>query len=76
MVVANFFQSIGKAKVSVFLSLSRQLVFLIPMLLVLPTLYGVDGVWYSMPVADTISALVTAIIIYLFMRKINKQKTI
>lgn len=75
MVVANFFQSIGKAKVSVFLSLSRQLVFLIPMLLVLPTLYGVDGVWYSMPVADTISALVTAIIMYLFMRKINKQKT-
>ena len=76
MVVANFFQSIGKAKVSVFLSLSRQLVFLIPMLLVLPTLYGVDGVWYSMPVADTIAALVTAIIMYLFMRKINKQKTI
>ena len=76
MVVANFFQSIGKAKVSVFLSLSRQLVFLITMLLVLPTLYGVDGVWYSMPVADTISALVTAIIMYLFMRKINKQKTI
>lgn len=76
MVVANFFQSIGKAKVSVFLSLSRQLVFLIPMLLVLPTLYGVDGVWYSMPVADTISALVTTIIMYLFMRKINKQKTI
>ena len=76
MVVANFFQSIGKAKVSVFLSLSRQLVFLIPMLLILPTLYGVDGVWYSMPVADTISALVTAIIMYLFMRKINKQKTI
>lgn len=76
MVVANFFQSIGKAKVSVFLSLSRQLVFLIPTLLVLPTLYGVDGVWYSMPVADTISALVTAIIMYLFMRKINKQKTI
>lgn len=76
MVVANFFQSIGKAKVSVFLSLSRQLVFLIPMLLVLPTLYGVDGVWYSMPVADTISALVTAIIMYLFMRKFNKQKTI
>ena len=75
MVVANFFQSIGKAKVSVFLSLSRQLVFLIPMLLILPTLYGVDGVWYSMPVADTISALVTAIIMYLFMRKINKQKT-
>ena len=48
MVIANFFQSIGKAKISVFLSLSRQLVFLIPLLLVLPTLYGVDGVWWSM----------------------------
>ena len=76
MVIANFFQSIGKAKISVFLSLSRQLVFLIPLLLVLPTLYGVDGVWWSMPVADTISALVTAVIMALFMRKINKQKTL
>ena len=76
MVIANFFQSIGKAKISVFLSLSRQLVFLIPLLLVLPTLYGVDGVWWSMPVADTTSALVTAVIMVLFMRKINKQKTL
>lgn len=76
MVIANFFQSIGKAKISVFLSLSRQLVFLIPLLLVLPTLYGVDGVWWSMPVADTISALVTVVIMALFMRKINKQKTL
>lgn len=76
MVIANFFQSIGKAKISVFLSLSRQLVFLIPLLLVLPTFYGVDGVWWSMPVADTISALVTAVIMALFMRKINKQKTL
>lgn len=76
MVIANFFQSIGKAKISVFLSLSRQLVFLIPLLLVLPTLYGVDGVWWSMPVADTTSALVTAVIMALFMRKINKQKTL
>ena len=76
MVIANFFQSIGKAKISVFLSLSRQLVFLIPLLLVLPTLYGVDGVWWSMPVADTTSALVTAVIMVLFMRKINRQKTL
>ena len=76
MVIANFFQSIGKAKISVFLSLSRQLVFLIPLLLVLPTLYGVDGVWWSMPVADTISALVTAVIMVLFMRRMNKQKTL
>ena len=76
MVIANFFQSIGKAKVSISLSLSRQLLFLIPMLLVLPSLYGVDGVWYSMPVADTISSVVTAIIMALFMRRINKQKTI
>ena len=76
MVIANFFQSIGKAKISVFLSLSRQLVFLIPLLLLLPSLYGVDGVWWSMPVADTISALVTAVIMALFMRKINKQKTL
>ena len=57
MVVSNFFQSIGKAKISIVLSLSRQLLILLPLLLVLPTMFGINGVWVSMPVSDTLSAL-------------------
>lgn len=69
IVVVNFFQSIGKAKVSIFLSLSRQMLFLLPMLWVLPLQFGVDGVWASMPVADTVASLVTLIIMVRYMRK-------
>ena len=49
MVVTNFFQCIGKVKVSIFLSLSRQLIFLLPMLWLLPHLFQLNGVWFSMP---------------------------
>lgn len=52
IVISNFFQSIGKAKVSIFLSLSRQLLYLLPFLIILPRHYGVSGVWMSMPVSD------------------------
>lgn len=62
MVITNFFQSIGKAKVSIFLSLSRQLLFLVPLLTILPRCIGLDGVWMSLPIADTISCLVAVII--------------
>ena len=57
MVCTGFFQSIGKAKVSMFLSLSRQLLFLLPLLIVLPNFYQVDGVWYAQPISDFISAV-------------------
>lgn len=52
MVTANFFQSIGMPGKSIFLSLTRQLIFLIPCLLILPRFYGSTGVWISMPIAD------------------------
>ncbi len=68
-VVTNFFQSIGKAKVSIFLSLSRQLIFLLPMLIILPPLLGVDGVWWSLPASDTLSFITTWIIMARYMRK-------
>ena len=73
MVVTNFFQCIGKVKVSIFLSLSRQLLFLLPLLAVLPRFFGVDGVWYSLPVSDLTAALVAAAIMSLYMRKFKKQ---
>lgn len=62
MVVTNFFQCIGKVKISIFLSLSRQLLFLLPLLATLPLFFGVDGVWYSLPASDLTAAIVAAII--------------
>ena len=73
MVVSNFFQSIGKAKISIVLSLSRQLLILLPLLLVLPTMFGINGVWVSMPVSDTLSAFMAAWIMIVHMRKFKKQ---
>lgn len=60
IVSTNFFQSIGKAGQSIFLSLTRQVIFLIPCLLILPRYNGVDGVWMSFPVGDALATLVTA----------------
>nr|WP_302831008.1 MATE family efflux transporter [uncultured Bacteroides sp.] len=60
MVTANFFQSIGMASKAIFLSLTRQMVVLLPCLLILPRFYGTAGVWYSMPVSDLIASLIAA----------------
>lgn len=73
MVVTNFFQSIGKAKISMFLSLSRQLLFLLPLLIILPPIFGVDGVWASLPSADAVSSIITAVIMIVYMRKFKRQ---
>ena len=73
MIVTNFFQSIGKAKISIFLSLSRQMLILIPMLLILPPLIGIDGVWTAMPISDTISALLALAMMVRYMKRFNRQ---
>lgn len=58
MVIGNFFQSIGHAGKSIFLSLTRQLLFLIPLLALLPEWWGLDGVFWAMPASDIISFFV------------------
>ena len=63
MVATNFFLSIGMSKKAIFLSLTRQMLFLIPCLIVLPRFFRTLGVWISMPVADTIATVVTAIVL-------------
>lgn len=73
MVITSFFQSIGKAKVSMFLSLSRQMIFLLPLLIILPLFMGVDGVWWAMPISDTVAAVVTYAIMIAYMRKFKQQ---
>ena len=73
MVITTFFMSIGKAKISMFLSLSRQLTFLLPLLIILPRYFKSDGVWAALPASDLLSAVVTAVIMAVFMKKFNKQ---
>ncbi len=73
MVVTNFFQCIGKVKISIFLSLSRQLLFLLPLLYLLPLWFGVKGVWFSLPASDFTAAAVAAVIMVVYMRKFKQQ---
>ena len=73
MVITNFFQCIGKVKISIFLSLSRQLLFLLPLLYVLPMFYDIDGVWYSLPSSDLVASIIAGVMMVIFMRKFKKQ---
>lgn len=74
IVSTNFFQSIGSVGKSVFLSLTRQVIFLIPLLLILPGKLGLSGVWLSFPCSDLLATLVTAAMIYYEFRRINSHK--
>ena len=74
-VITNFFQCIGKVKISIFLSLTRQLILLIPMAYILPLFLGLDGVWYSMAASDLGSALMTWPILFAFLKKFKHSIT-
>ena len=73
MIVTNFFQSIGKAKISIFLSLSRQLLFLVPLIGVMPLFFGVNGVWVAMPISDSFSAIFALVMMVRYMRVFKKR---
>ncbi len=73
MVTTNFFQCIGKVKISIFLSLSRQMLILLPLLALLPVWWGIDGVWYSMPISDLSAAIIAAVVMLWYMKKLKKQ---
>lgn len=73
IVISNFFQSIGRAPVSIFLSLSRQLLFLLPLLLILPTYWSTNGVWLSMPISDFIAFVIAVMALWIHQRK-NQTK--
>ncbi len=70
-VITNFFQCIGKVKISIFLSLSRQLFMLLPMAYLLPLWWGLDGVWYSMPASDFAAFVMTIPMLAWYMKKIK-----
>lgn len=71
MVATNFFMSIGMSRKAIFLSLTRQLIFLIPCLIILPPLMGQIGVWISIPIADVMAVSVTA---FMLIRQFKKFK--
>ncbi|MDU1444013.1 MAG: MATE family efflux transporter [Clostridium cochlearium] len=71
VVSSNYFQAVGKAKIAIFLSLSRQFIFLIPMLIILPLMFGLNGVWIVGPVSDILAALVTMFFLYKDMNQLR-----
>lgn len=73
MTTTNFFQSIGMAKEAIFLSLSRQLLFIVPFLLILPIFWGLKGIWLSMPASDMLATIVTAIMLFYQMNKFKSH---
>lgn len=74
MVTSNFFQSIGMASKAIFLSLTRQMLFLLPALIILPRFFGAAGVWYSMPFSDLLASLVALVMLVSQFRKFKRAE--
>lgn len=68
---SNFFTSIGKARMGIVMSLTRQIIFLLPLILILPMFLGIDGIMYAGPVAD---AVAVALAIYFALREMKKMR--
>lgn len=69
MVAGNFFQSIAQPGKSIFLSLSRQLLFLVPFIIIFPHFWGINGVWASLPASDLVSSIITACMLGHYFKK-------
>jgi Na+-driven multidrug efflux pump len=69
ILASNFFQAIGKSKTAMFLTLTRQVILLIPAVLLFPVFWGIDGLLYAAPFADLIAALLTG---YFFLRVLHE----
>ena len=72
-ITSNFFTSIGKAKKGILISLTRQVLFLIPLILLFPLLWGIDGVMYAGPIADTAALVVAGLLTWREMRRMPVQ---
>ncbi len=72
VICANYFQAVNKPLPATLLGLSRQLLIFLPLLLILPRIWGIEGVWRTAPIADVLSAIVTAVFIYREMKKLPK----
>ena len=66
-------QSVGKAKSAMILGLLRQVILLIPMIMILPKFFGLNGVWYSQPTSDLLSTMITAVVL---VKELKRYKNI
>jgi putative efflux protein, MATE family len=73
IVGSHLFQSIGMANKAIFLSVSRQVIFLIPFLLIFPYFWGINGVWFTMPTADVIATIITFFVLMRQLHQFKKQ---
>lgn len=73
IVSTNFFQALGMAGKAVFLSLTRQIIFMIPLLFILPPVMGLDGVWTAFPISDMAASVTAAILLWVEMRHITHE---
>ncbi len=71
-ITSTFFTSIGKPVKGIFLSLTRQILFLLPLVIVLPLLMGIDGILYAGPIADGLAAVVTVVMAWAEFRQMKK----
>lgn len=76
IIATSFFQSIGMAGKSIFLSLARQVIFLIPLLLFLPNIFGLNGIWLSFPTSDLFATLATALMIWWQFRRLFGKENV
>lgn len=72
-VVANYYTATGRAKVGIFMSMTRQLIFLLPLLIILPMIWGIDGVVFAGPIADFVTACLATFFIVREFRRLNKM---
>lgn len=74
IISTSLFQSIGKAGKSIFLGLVRQVIFMVPLLLVLPRMAGVAGVWLSFPVSDVLATVITVAMVWRQLRELGRPR--
>jgi Na+-driven multidrug efflux pump len=72
IITSNYFQSIGKAKISLLLTLMRQVIVLLPLLFILPGVFGLDGIWIAGPVSDFVSSCVVFVFYRIERRKLTE----
>ena len=74
IISANFFQAIGQAKKAFVLSMLRQVILLIPLIIILPRIYGLIGLWTAVPIADGIATVLTILVLFYQIRSLNKAE--
>ncbi len=70
---ASYFQAAGKAGYAIFLSMSRQVIILIPAIIILPRFWGLEGIWLALPVADVVASLITGTYLWLELRRLSPK---